>query len=364
MSNTIGRLFTATTFGESHGAALGVVVDGCPAGVRLVEADIQAQLDRRRPGRSPLASARKEADKVEVLSGIQDGLALGSPIAMIVRNSDARSKDYAELKRAPRPSHADFTYKLKYGVVASSGGGRSSARETVARVAAGVVAECFLAQRHGVSVVAWVSKVGSVDAPDLTRSTLTRAAVDGSDVRCPDAGSAAAMSEEIRMAAADRDSVGGVVTCVCRGVPAGLGEPVFGKIGAMLAGAMLSIPAARGFEVGIGFAAAGMRGSANNDVFVRRKGGGIRPGSNRSGGVLGGITSGEPLVFRVAFKPAPSIAREQGTVDYQGKALDLRCVGRHDPCVVPRAVPVVEAMAALVLADAALLARATSATER
>ena len=349
MSNIFGSLFRVCTFGESHGPGVGAVVDGCPSRIPLIEADIQRQLDRRRPGQSDLTSARGEVDRVSILSGVESGVTLGSPIAMLVENADTRTGDYDEMARIPRPSHADFTYRLKYGITARSGGGRASARETVGRVAAGAVAERFLQSRHPVEIVAWVSAVASVEAPDLTVALVKRGDVDAS--------AAEAMAAAIREAAGAGDSVGGIVTCVCRGVPAGWGEPVFDKMTALLAHAMLSIPAARGFEVGAGFRASRMRGSEHNDLFVRKPDGSLGTATNRSGGVQGGITNGEPIVFRVAFKPTATIRKPQHTVDYSGQPAVLEISkGRHDPCVLPRAVPVVEAMAAIALADMALMA--------
>lgn len=356
MSSSTGKIFVVTTFGESHGAGMGAVVDGCPAGIKLSGSDIQKQMDRRKPGQSRLTTARKEQDRVEILSGIQDGVSLGSPIGLLVRNSDARPSDYLGVGSIPRPSHADLVYKLKYGIAATSGGGRASARETAMRVAAGVVAERLLDQRFGVEIVAWVSTVADVDAPDMSAdSTIRRNRVDSTPVRCPDKSAAAMMIDRIESARDDGDSVGGIVTCVCRGVPAGWGEPVFQKLTACLASAMMSIPASKGFEVGSGFGAVRFRGSEHNDAFVAKRGR-IGTVSNRSGGMQGGISNGEPLVFRVAFKPTASICREQETVDYKGRKVSLSCKGRHDPCVLPRAVPVVEAMAGIVLADTALIA--------
>jgi chorismate synthase len=356
MSNRIGDLFSVTTFGESHGPCVGAVVDGCPPRVPLTEADVQRPLDRRRPGQSALTTARVEADSIRILSGVHGGLTLGSPILLLVENRDARPGDYAAVANVPRPSHADFTYRTKYGILAPSGGGRASARETVGRVAAGAVAESFLRARHGVEIVAWVSAVASIEAPDLAASPPSRDEIDASAVRCPHAASAEAMTAAIRTAADAGDSVGGVITGVCRNVPAGWGEPIFDKLHARLSSAMLSIPAARGFEIGSGFAGSRMRGSEHNDPFVM-KGGRMGTVSNRSGGVQGGIANGEPVVFRVGFKPTATIRLPQPTVDYEGRPAVLRIEkGRHDPCVLPRAVPIVEAMAALVLADMARLA--------
>ena len=359
MSNTFGHLFRVTTFGESHGAAVGAVVDGCPAGLPLEAADIQRQLDRRRPGQSRLTTPRQEADRVTLLAGVEDGLTLGSPIALSVANADTRPGDYAALAAAPRPSHADYALRMKYGLQAASGGGRASARETVGRVAAGAIAEKLLA-RCGVEIVAYVQAVGTVEAPETDPLKLTRAEVDRAAVRCPDAEAAARMEAEVLAAKAADDSVGGVVACVCRGVPAGWGEPVFDKLHALLAHAMLSIPAAKGFEVGSGFAGARMRGSAHNDAFCRLPDGRLGTVTNRSGGIQGGVSNGAPILFRVAFKPTPSIGRPQETAGYDGQTVRLQTRGRHDPCVVPRAVPVVEAMAALVLADVALAQQATA----
>ncbi len=356
MFNRLGYRFVLTTFGESHGPCVGAVVDGCPAGIPLTASDLQQQLDRRRPGRSPLASARAESDVARIVSGVERGVTLGGAITVLVDNHDRRPADYANIADIPRPSHADFTYRVKYGVVASSGGGRASARETVARVAGGAIAEKFLSERYGIRIVAWASAVGDVEAMDLTGTELTREEVDKTTVRCPDLSAAERMEALIRQVQAAGDSIGGVVTCVCRGVPAGWGEPVFAKAHALLAAATMSIPAARGFESGAGFVAARMRGSEHNDLFVW-KDGRLGTATNRSGGIQGGITNGEPIVFRVAFKPPASIALPQKTVNYAGREVELRVRGRHDPCLVPRAVPVVEAMAALVLADLALMAR-------
>ncbi len=359
MSNTLGTLFRVTTFGESHGPAVGAVVDGCPARLPLRPEDVQRQLDRRRPGQSALVSARGEADRVRLLSGVDRGRTLGSPILLLVDNTDGRPADYAALRAAPRPSHADYTYVKKYGIRAGSGGGRASARETVGRVAAGAIAERLLAFRHGVEIVAWVCELGGLRAADPDPVRLGRDAVDATPVRCPDAAAARRMIRALEAARRAGDSLGGVIACACRGVPAGWGDPVFGKLNALLAGAMLSIPAAKGFEIGSGFAGARLRGSQHNDLFVA-KDGRLGTRTNRSGGIQGGISNGEPILFRVAFKPTPTIARAQVTADFHGRPTRLAAAGRHDPCVLPRAVPVVEAMAALVLADAALRQRAAS----
>lgn len=354
MSSTFGTLFRVTTFGESHGRAIGCVIDGCPARIPLAAEDVQPQLDRRRPGATALNTPRKESDVVSILSGIERGLTLGTPIGLSIPNTDTKPGDYSEMETVPRPSHADFTYAEKYGLRARSGGGRASARETAARVAAGAVAEKMLAAFHPVEIVAWVETVGSLVArrPDL--AALTRAAVDATPVRCPDPDAAPRMVAAIEAARDAGDSVGGVVACLCRGVPAGWGEPVFDKLTAELAHAMLSIPATRGFEIGEGFGATLLRGSQHNDPFAARPGGGIRPASNHCGGVQGGISNGETIFFRVAFKPVSTISLPQPTVAFDGSPVTFEAKGRHDPCVLPRAVPVVEAMAALVLADAFL----------
>jgi chorismate synthase len=358
VSNTFGTLFRLTTFGESHGVGIGGIVDGCPPRVSLDLAAVQRQVDRRRPGQSSLTTARQEADRVRFLSGMADGVTLGTPIGFLIENTDMRPADYCETLDAPRPSHADYTYRVKYGATARSGGGRASARETAARVVGGAIAEAFLRPRYGIEIVAWTSRVGSVEAPDLVSTAFGRGDVDASPVRCPDAGAAGGMIREIEAAKAEGDSVGGVVTCVCRGVPAGWGEPVFDKANALIAHAMLSLPACKGVEIGSGFAAAALRGSAHNDAFVKRAGGSLGTRTNRGGGMQGGITNGEPVWFRVAFKPAATIARPQASVDYEGRDITVAGKGRHDPCVLPRAVPIVEAMAALVLADLALLSEA------
>ncbi len=353
MSSSLGTLFRVSTFGESHGVGVGAVVDGCPAGLQLSEADIQGQLDRRRPGQSDLTTPREEADQVTILSGVEDGRTLGTPIGLLVHNKDQRPGDYGEMNKVPRPSHADFTYQAKYGIRASSGGGRSSARETIGRVAAGAIAEKILREKWGVEIVAWVSSVGSEQASGVDPETVSRAQVDANLSRCPDQPSAVRMEALVREVLDDKDSIGGTVSCVCRNIPAGWGEPVFDKLDAMLAQAMLSLPATKGFEIGSGFAGTQLRGSQHNDPFVQ-KGARLGTVTNNAGGVLGGISSGEPILFRVAFKPVATIGQPQQTADFDGKSVTLEAKGRHDPCVVPRAVPIVESMAALVLLDLAL----------
>ncbi len=361
MSNSFGHSFRLTTFGESHGRGLGAVVDGCPAGLALSQAQIQADLDRRRPGQSALTTPRQEADQVEVVSGIHAGLSLGSPICLLVRNQDARPSDYASSAQLFRPSHADYTYAAKYGGRGPSGGGRASARETVARVAAGSIAKQLLQQHCGVDIVAFVSQVQDVVADiDVLQAAaaaaLTATAIEATPVRCPDAAAAAQMQARIAAARDAGDSVGGVITAVARQVPAGWGEPVFAKLEAQLAQAMLSLPACKGFSIGSGFAGSRLRGSDHNDAFYH-DGSRVRTRSNNSGGVQGGISNGEPIVVQVAFKPTSTIAQPQRTVDLAGQPADLRASGRHDPCVLPRAVPIVEAMMALVLADSYLRQR-------
>ena len=353
MASTIGSNFVVTTFGESHGLSVGAVVDGCPGGLALSEADIQPQLDRRRPGQSALSTPRGEKDRVRIVAGVENGKTLGSPVAMVVDNEDKRPGDYSEMRVVPRPSHADFSYRKKYGHVAASGGGRASARETIGRVAAGAVAERLLAERYGVRVTAWVSAVQDITAPDMDIETLTREQVDQNLVRCPDPVTAALMQTRIEEIRDLGDSIGGVISCVCVGLPPGWGEPTFDKLEAALARAMLSIPATKGFEIGSGFGGTQLRGSQHNDPYMMKDG---RLGTltNHSGGVQGGISNGEPVHVRVAFKPVATISLPQETVDYDGKPVVLEARGRHDPCVLPRAVPIVESMAAMILADMAL----------
>jgi chorismate synthase len=357
MGSSFGRLFRITTWGESHGPGLGVVVEGCPPRLSLDESMIQEELDRRRPGQSRITTQRREADRVEILSGVYGGLTLGSPIAMSIRNSDARAGDYGEMRGKYRPSHADYTYQAKYGIRAVEGGGRASARETAARVAAGAVARRLLAG-HGIEVVAWVEQVHDL-AARIDPDAVTRDLVEANIARCPDPAAAERMIEKIDAARRDGDSLGGVVGAAARGVPPGLGDPVFDKLEADLAKAMLGIPAAKGFESGSGFAGAtGMTGSQHNDLFYADETGRIRTRTNRSGGVQGGISNGEAILVRVAFKPTATILREQATVTEAGQPTVLKPRGRHDPCVLPRAVPVVEAMLCLVLADHLLRHRA------
>jgi len=354
MGSSFGRLFRVTTFGESHGGGLGCIVDGCPAGIELDLEAIRRDLERRRPGQSSISTQRKEADAVEVLSGVFEGRTLGTSIGLLVRNKDADPSAYAPFKDAYRPSHADYTYDAKYGLRNWQGGGRASARETVARVAAGAIAKQVLAG-FGVSILAWTSAIDDIvfsgEPADLDE-------VEANAVRCPDPALAAEMEERIKSVRSQGDTCGGVVRCVARGVPAGWGEPVFDKLEADLAKAMLSLPACKGFESGSGYAGTRMRGSTHNDVFEPSEAG-VVTRTNHSGGIQGGISNGMPILISAAFKPVATIFREQDTVDTSGAATTIKPRGRHDPCPVPRAVPMVEAMMALVLVDHALRHRAT-----
>jgi chorismate synthase len=372
MPNTFGKLFTVTTWGESHGPGVGAVIDGCPPRLPLDVTEIQAELDRRRPGQSDIVTPRKEEDRVEILSGVFEGRTTGTPISLLVRNADQRPGAYDEMREKFRPSHADYTYQAKFGIRDHRGGGRSSARETVGRVAAGAIAKKILAigmtqaaslapapgkggttalRQSGVEIRAFLTQVHDIVMPVAALEKFpTLAEVEATPVRCPDPVTAAKMIERIKAVRAEGDSVGGVIECRVRGVPPGLGEPVFDRLEADLAKAMLSLPATKGFELGSGFAGAGLRGSEHNDVFEPHEGR-IRTATNRSGGTQGGISNGEEIVFRVAFKPTATILQPQKTVDVRGAATELIGRGRHDPCVVPRAVPIVEAMTALVLVD-------------
>jgi chorismate synthase len=350
VSSNFGTLFRISTFGESHGGGVGVVLDGCPPRLPISREEIQRDLDRRRPGQSRLTTPRNEADRVEILSGIFEERTLGTPIAMLVRNEDARSSAYEAMKDIYRPSHADYTYEAKYGIRNWQGGGRASARETIGRVAAGAIARKLLAQAAGIEVLAWVRSVHDIDAA-IDPEGVTLADVERSPTRCPDASAAAAIFERIDAARRAQDSLGGVVECIARRVPAGLGEPIFDRLEADLAKAMLSLPASKGFEIGSGFAGTRMFGSQHNDAFVPGADQRPRTSTNRSGGVQGGISNGESIVIRVAFKPTATISQPQQTVNRDNEAVTLEAQGRHDPCVLPRAAPVVEAMMCLVLAD-------------
>jgi len=356
MGNTFGRLFRIMTWGESHGGGVGVVIDGCPPRISLSEADIQPDLDRRRPGQSKITTPRKEADTVQILSGVFEGKTLGTPISMWVRNEDARPEAYSEMAVKFRPSHADYTYQAKYGFRNWQGGGRSSARETIGRVAAGAVAKKILRERFAVEVLAFVAQVKNIRA-EINPETVTLDQVESNIVRCPDPKAAAEMIELIEQMRKDGDSVGGIVECIARGVPAGWGEPVFDRLEADLGKAMLSLPASKGFEIGSGFSSIQLTGTQHNDSF-RSVDGKVRTTTNRSGGVQGGISNGETIYFRTAFKPVATVMVEQETVGLDLQNTTLKGRGRHDPCVLPRAVPMVEAMAALVLLDHALRQKA------
>lgn len=355
MANTFGKIFSITTFGESHGTGIGAVIDGCPAGLAVNEEFIQSELDRRKPGQSKITTQRKESDRVQILSGIFEGKTTGAPVALYIPNEDARSKDYGHLEETFRPSHADYTYEKKYGLRDHRGGGRSSARETAARVAAGAVAKLLL-QQTGMKIRAYVSRVGDIEAPPYTSLDLEK--VESNIVRCPDSATAEQMISLIDKVRLERDTIGGVVTGVISQVPVGLGEPVFDKLHADLGKAMLSINAVKGFEYGSGFTGTRLRGSEHNDAIVK-EGEKIRTRTNHSGGIQGGISNGEDIYFNVAFKPVATIMQDQDSVDREGNPVVVQGKGRHDPCVVPRAVPIVEAMAALVMADFLLRDRAS-----
>ncbi len=352
MSNSFGHLFRITTWGESHGGGVGVVVDGCPPRLKLTEADIQPDLDRRRPGQSKIVTPRKESDTVKILSGTFEGKTLGTPISMWVKNEDQRSEAYNEMATKFRPSHADYTYQAKFGIRAWPGGGRTSARETIGRVAAGAIAKKILQEQFGVEVLAYVKQVQKLTA-EIDPERVTMKQIESNIVRCPDGKMAEKMIRLIEKTRTAGDSVGGIVEGVARGVPVGWGEPVFDRLEADLAKGMMSLPASKGFDIGSGFGGITMTGMEHNDAF-RMKGGKVRTVTNRSGGIQGGISNGETIYFRVAFKPVATVMHEQDTVDANFKNTTLKGRGRHDPCVLPRAVPMVEAMTALVLVDHAL----------
>ena len=355
-SNSFGNIFKISTFGESHGTALGVIIDGCPAGLNIDEAFIQSEMDRRRPGQSKIVTQRKEGDQVQILSGIFEGKSTGTPIGMVIYNKDARSKDYSHIADRFRPSHADFTYHEKYGLRDYRGGGRSSARETAARVAAGAIAKQFLKQQ-GIEIIAYVNQVGPI-ALDQNYSDLDFSQIESTPVRCPDLAVAEQMIDLIKAVRKEGDTIGGVVSAVVKGCPAGLGEPAFDKLHASLAQAMLSINACKGFEYGSGFKGVNMKGSEHNDLFVK-EGDEIKTTTNHSGGIQGGISNGMDIYFKTAFKPVATIVHEQESVNEAGESTTVVGKGRHDPCVVPRAVPIVEAMTALVLADQLLRNRSS-----
>ncbi|MGB3650020.1 MAG: chorismate synthase [Rivularia sp. (in: cyanobacteria)] len=350
MGNTFGHLFRVTTFGESHGGGVGVIIDGCPPQLEISAEEIQVELDRRRPGQSKITTPRKEADRCEILSGVFQGQTLGTPISILVKNKDTRPQDYSEMVQMYRPSHADATYDAKYGIRNYQGGGRSSARETIGRVAAGAIAKKILHKVAGVEIIGYVKRIkdleGEVDAEKVTLEQ-----VESNIVRCPDAECAERMIELIEQVGRDGNSIGGVVECVARKVPKGLGEPVFDKLEADIAKGVMSLPASKGFEIGSGFAGTLLTGIEHNDEFYTDDEGNIRTVTNRSGGIQGGISNGENIIIRVAFKPTATIRKEQNTVTKTGESGVLAAKGRHDPCVLPRAVPMVEAMVALVLCD-------------
>ena len=356
--NTFGTLFRLTTFGESHGAAIGGIIDGCPAGIALDIDFIQSELDRRRPGQSRLTTARSESDRVEILSGVMNLTTTGTPIGFIVRNADHHSNDYDDLRDAFRPSHADYTYYMKYGIRDHRGGGRSSARETISRVVGGAVAKLVL-QQLGIDVKAWTQQVGDI-ACDRDYTKLDLSKIEDNAVRCPDPAVAQQMEDLILQVKSEGDTIGGIVAGVITGCPIGLGDPVFGKLHAALGASMLSINAVKGFEYGDGFAMAEKRGSEVNDVFRMTDDGVVTTTSNHSGGIQGGISNGQPIPFRVAFKPVATLLTPQETVDIHGNPVTIRPHGRHDPCVLPRAVPIVEAMAAMAILDAWLMNRTSS----
>ena len=348
--NSFGNLFKITTCGESHGGAVGVIVDGCPAGLEITEAEIQAELDRRKPGQSAITTPRSEADVIHIFSGVFEGKTTGTPILLLAYNKDQRSEDYNHLKDVFRPSHADYTYITKYGLRDYRGSGRASARETLARVAAGAIKKKYLKLKLGIEVLSYVDQVGNIKA-DICHQKVKIDDVESNIIRCPDQETAKQMIRLVEEVRDDGDSIGGTITCVIRNVPAGLGEPVFDRIQADLAKAMLSINATKGFEIGSGFAGVTMRGSEHNDPFTIDTNGKVVTKSNNAGGVLGGISSGEDIYFRVAFKSVSTISKKQQTVTIANELIDLEAHGRHDPCVLPRAVPVVDAMAAMVILD-------------
>ena len=357
MKNSFGNIFRLTSFGESHGAAIGGVIDGMPAGIAIDLDAVQRELDRRRPGQSAIVTARNEKDRVRILSGIFEGVTTGTSIGFIIENENQHSADYGNIKDAFRPSHADYTYTTKYGLRDYRGGGRSSARETAARVVAGAFARQALAQL-GIDLYAYTSQVGEI-ALSRDYRLYSRDAIDTNAVRCPDATKAAEMEQLIKQVKGEGDTIGGTITGVITGVPVGLGEPVFGKLHAMLGAAMLSINAVKGFEYGDGFDFATRRGSEVNDAFVTDDAGHVSTATNHSGGIQGGISNGEDIIFRVAFKPVATLLRDVNTIDKDGNSITLKARGRHDPCVLPRAVPIVEAMAAMVILDAYLLNKTT-----
>ncbi len=350
MGSSFGNLFRISTFGESHGGGVGVIVDGCPPRLQIDIEKIQQELDRRRPGQSRITTPRKELDQVEILSGILEKKTLGTPIAMLVRNKDQRPRDYGEMKNVFRPSHADGTYQLKYGIQASSGGGRASARETIGRVAAGSIAKQLLEKSHQTQILAWVKRIHDIEA-EVNTITVKLEDIESNIVRCPNQDIANLMIKRIEEISLEGDSCGGVIECVVRNPPVGIGMPVFDKLEADLAKALMSLPASKGFEIGSGFDGTFLKGSEHNDPFLPSDGNSLKTSTNNSGGIQGGISNGEPIILRVGFKPTATIRKDQQTINSDGKRIVLAAKGRHDPCVLPRAVPMVEAMVSLVLAD-------------
>ena len=358
MGSSFGKIFRVTTFGESHGGAVGVILDGCPPKLKINIDLIQNELDRRRPGQSKITTPRNEDDKLEILSGLKEGITLGTPIAMLVRNKDQRPGDYSNLEQVFRPSHADGTYHLKYGIQAGSGGGRASARETIGRVAAGAIAKQLLKNLFNTEILSWVKRIHDIDS-QVNKNKLTLSKIDSNIVRCPDDKVAAKMIKRIKELQQDGDSCGGVIECLVKNVPSGLGMPVFDKLEADLAKALMSLPATKGFEIGSGFLGTYLRGSEHNDSFIASDDmSKLKTISNNSGGIQGGISNGENIEMKIAFKPTATIGKEQKTVNADGKEVLMKAKGRHDPCVLPRAVPMVDSMVALVLADHLLLHQA------
>ena len=358
MGSSFGKIFRVTTFGESHGGAVGVILDGCPPKLKINIDLIQNELDRRRPGQSKITTPRNEDDKLEILSGLKEGITLGTPIAMLVRNKDQRPGDYSNLEQVFRPSHADGTYHLKYGIQAGSGGGRASARETIGRVAAGAIAKQLLKNLFNTEILSWVKRIHDIDS-QVNKNKLTQSKIDSNIVRCPDDKVASKMIKRIKELQQDGDSCGGVIECLVKNVPSGLGMPVFDKLEADLAKALMSLPATKGFEIGSGFLGTYLRGSEHNDSFIESDDiSKLKTISNNSGGIQGGISNGENIEMKIAFKPTATIGKEQKTVNAYGKEVLMKAKGRHDPCVLPRAVPMVDSMVALVLADHLLLHKA------
>ena len=358
MGSSFGKIFRVTTFGESHGGAVGVILDGCPPKLEININLIQNELDRRRPGQSKITTPRNEDDKLEILSGLKEGITLGTPIAMLVRNKDQRPGDYSNLEQVFRPSHADGTYHLKYGIQAGSGGGRASARETIGRVAAGAIAKQLLKNLFNTEILSWVKRIHDIDSK-VNKNKLTLSKIDSNIVRCPDDKVAAKMIKRIKELQQEGDSCGGVIECLVKNVPSGLGMPVFDKLEADLAKALMSLPATKGFEIGSGFLGTYLRGSEHNDSFIESDDiSKLKTISNNSGGIQGGISNGENIEMKIAFKPTATIGKEQKTVNAEGKEVLMKAKGRHDPCVLPRAVPMVDSMVALVLADHLLLHKA------